>query len=184
MYALRCRSHGLEEGVLPLYVLPHAVNVGSVARGVYICLSGRGCYAYRRIFQHAAESAHGVSLEVCEVDHEVVVREVAAHDVVFDVALVSYRDAYVALFVHDIYSRDAVEAVAVYCLPVCLGGVAAARICGVTLYDGAVDLIDEWCDELWLQVVVSSCLAGRDFHCHTSFRLSSDGFVEAQERLR
>lgn len=73
--------HRLEEGVLAVRLLEDISGVGVCAGGVYAGLTVRGGDAYALVFEHASEAAHGVALEVGEVDEEVVVGEVASDEV-------------------------------------------------------------------------------------------------------
>lgn len=91
-------GHAFEEGVL-LGCFPMG---GGGAGGMDIELAAARGHADGEVFQRAAEAAHGVSLEVGEDDHEIVVGQVAADLVVFDVGGVDHRQAHGAVGIHDV----------------------------------------------------------------------------------
>ena len=70
------------------------------------------------VLQRTTVATHWVPLEVVEGNHEVVVGHVSAYDVVLDVRLVFHRDAYLVVFVHDIYGEILQKTVALNHLPV------------------------------------------------------------------
>ena len=105
-------------------------------------------------------AAHLVSLEVGEVYHEVIILYVAAHDVVFQVCGVAYRDIYSPLLVHDIYRGYTGEAVLADSLPVVFACGTRAAVCGVALYDCAMHLVEERLDEIGAQVAGLLGLSG------------------------
>jgi len=136
------------------------------------------------ILEHSAEAAHSVTLEVGKVDHEVVVGKVVAYDVIFQVLLILDRYAHLAIFVHDVNSKEAVETMLVDGLPVLLLIHTGARISRATLYYGAVDLINKVADEGRLEVVVVATLASRYLHCHMSLSLNAESLVNLNQSLR
>lgn len=118
-----------------------------------------------------------MSLEVGEVHHKVVVGEMTAHDVVFHVLLVPYRYAYVTVLVHYVHSRNAVETVLVYRLPVGFRGVALARISSVALHNGAVHFIYKTAYKRRFEIVVPSGLACAYLYRHTTGGFFTQCFV-------
>ena len=58
-----------------------------------------------------------MTLEMVEGNHEVVVGHVSTYDVVLDVRLILYGDAYLIVFVHDIDRKILCEAVTLDHLP-------------------------------------------------------------------
>ena len=106
VYSLRRGGHRLEETVL----VTAAPLRGAASGGMDIDLADDGRYADALVLQHTAEAAHGVTLEEGEVDHEVVVCQMAAHDVVLDVAVVGHGQVDGVLLVHDVDRGDVVEA--------------------------------------------------------------------------
>ena len=143
------------------------------------------------ILQRTAIAAHGMALEVVEGNHEVVVGQVASHDVVLDVRLVLDRDAYLVVFVHDVNGKILREAVTLNDLPVVLRRVAivllvgrSVAVGGVTLHDGAVHLEHQIPDEFRLQVVWIAALSGAHLHSHAPLGGNPQGLIDSHERLR
>lgn len=75
-----------------------------------------------------------MSLEVGQVNHEVVVGQMLAHDVVLQVLLVLDGNAYLSELVHQVDGKDGVEAVLVNGLPVLLGVLSCTAIGRAALY--------------------------------------------------
>ena len=69
---------------------------------------GSRVHTYRLVLQHAAESTHGMPLEVGQVDHEIIVLQVGAYDVVLQMLRVLDRQLHFAFFVHDVNGGDIV----------------------------------------------------------------------------
>ena len=125
MNSLSSGCHGLEEEVLGVALgeyafVPRRGRVGTLACRVDVALAIGGGNADGGILEHSAEAAHGVTLKVGKVDHEVVVGKVVAYDVIFQVLLILDRYAHLAIFVHDVNSKEAVETMLVDGLPVLL----------------------------------------------------------------
>ena len=68
-------SHALKEFVLVfgLDEVPQFVVILALSIGVDVGLSIAGSHADALVFQHTAKSAHGMTLEVGKVNHEIVV---------------------------------------------------------------------------------------------------------------
>ena len=189
----RC-CHALEESVLVADELgcPELGDVEHfhLAGGVYIGFAVAAGATDGEVLQRSAVATHGMSLEVVEGNHEVVVGHVASHDVVLDMCGVHHGDTYLALFVHDVHPEQGLEAVAFDNLPVVGRGGAlvflvagAAAISRVALHDGAVDQHHEVFDELGPQVVGVAPLAGGDLHCHAALGVHSQCLVDFHQRL-
>ena len=144
---------------------------------------GRG-HADGGVLQHTAQAAHRVTLEVGQVDHEVVACQVVAHDVVLDVLAVAHGNLHLAFLVHQVHDEQRVEAVLVYRLPVRLKRVALAAVGRIALHDGAVHLVHQVLDERRPEVVGVARLARRYFHRHASLCRHAQGLVDSHQRLR
>ena len=138
--------------VLGQVVLIHAVN---------LCLAdAAGCAADSQIFHGAAEAAHGVTLEVRQHEHGVVVDDVFAHGNFFEVLAVADGQINCALCVHDV-DRAERPAVDLQRFQMALGGIAVTLIERVGFYDGAVgDLLLQRFDQLERQNVGPVLFAG------------------------
>ena len=125
-----------------------------------------------------------MTFEVGQVDHEVVVGQVAAHDVVFQVLAVLDGNAYLVVFVHDINGKDGIESVFMDGLPMFRHVLSAAAVGRAAFHDGAVDALHEVADECGFEVVGVASFAGRYLHGHAAFGLHAQGLVDLDERLR
>ena len=176
-------GHRLEELVLLGQVIPQPGGVGCLAGGVDERFTLGRCHADALIFQHAAEAAHLVALEVGEVDHKVVVGKVLAHEVIVEVGRVLHGQGHAAVGVHDVDNGDFVVAALGDGLAVLLGGVAVAGIGGVALDEGAVDLFHQRGDELGTEVVAVLRLARADFHGDIALCVNAQGLVDFHQRF-
>ena len=151
-------SHRLQEEVLCLTsseIVGAPCNLGIVrlTSRMDIRLTCRGGYTDGGVLHHTAEAPHGMSLEVGEVDHEVVVGKVLAHDIVFQVFLVLNGDADVVELIHDVHGEDAVEAMVMNRLPMFLGILTGTAVCCAALHNRTVYLIHQIADECGFQVM-------------------------------
>ena len=170
-------GHAFEKGVL-LGGLPAAV--GGAGR-VDVEFAAARRHADGEVLQRPAEAAHSMPLEVREVYHEVVVRQVATHLVVFDIGGVPDRQAHGALGVHDVHVAVAAFR---HLLPVALGlGPAGEGVGRVALHQGAVHAFHQRHDELRRQLVALLRLAGAYLHRHAAQRLDAQGLEDAHQRL-
>lgn len=187
-------GHALEEAILVADKLGRPelgdVELLHLAARVDVSLAVGAGAADAEVLQGSAVAAHGMTLEVVEGDHEVIVVDVAAHDVVFDVGAVHDGDADFALFVHDVDLEHGNESVALDDFPVVGGGGAlvllvlgGVAVGGVALHDGAVHGVDEQTDKLGLQIVGVGAFAGGDLDGHAAFGLHAQGFVDFDEGL-
>ena len=186
--------HALKESLLVVDILcpkfQHIELFHSPCR-VDVSLAVLAGTSDREVFQRSAVAAHGVTFEVAEGNHKVVIGHVTAHDVILDVLLVLYGDADLVVLVHNIYWEILGKAVPLDDLPVVLGGVAvvflvqgAAGVGGVALHYGAVHLEDQILDKLWFQIVGVAPLAGTHLNGHTSLGWDAQCLVNPHERLR
>ena len=125
-----------------------------------------------------------MALEMGEDDHEVVVQEVLAHDVVLEMASVLDGEFHLAVGIHYDHRGDGSEAVVLGSLEMALGTGARAAVRRVALDYGSVDLLHEIPDKRGVEEVVSAGLAGGELHGHLAFRLASEALVYPHEVLR
>ena len=194
-HTLCCSSHTLQKSVLIADELtrPESAHVQllHLACRVDVGLAVLTGTADREILQCTAIAAHGVTFEVVEGNHEVVVRHVTTHNVVFDVRLVFHRDANLVIFVHDIHGEILGESVALNHLPVVLRRIAfvvlvgrSVAVCRITLHDGAVHLKHQIPDEFRFQVVRVAALTRTHLHGHSSLGRNAQGLIDSHQRLR
>ena len=122
-----------------------------------------------------------MSFEVGEVDHEVIVGQMLSYDVVFLVLLILDGNAYFPKLIHQVNSKDGVEAVIVDCLPMLLRILARAAIGSAAFHDGTVYLFHEVAYQCRLQVVGIAALACRDFYADAALRLNAQRLVDLNE---
>ena len=119
--------------------------------------------------------------EVGEDEEGVVVVEVGAEDVGFEVEAGVDGDAEFGGFVHDVAGGDGFEAVVGDGLPVVGGVLALAAVGGAAFDDGAVEVGDEGLDKLGVQEVVAARLTGGDFDADAAFQVAAEGGVDFLE---
>ena len=122
VYALSGGSHRLQEVVLSgtgskVFGPPSLGGIIRLAGCVNIGFSGSGCNTDGGILQHAAEATHGMTFKMGQINHVVIICQMAAHDVVFQVLAVLHGNTYLVVFVHDVNCKDGVETVLVNGLP-------------------------------------------------------------------
>ena len=145
------RRHRLQKSVLVVGVLPKSRHGLLITGGVDVCLAVCGRHADACVFEHAAHAAHRMTLEVGEVYHEVVIFQMCAHDVAFDVGIVLHGDFKFAFLVHQIDLEHRRKTVVFDGLPMLLECGSLAAVCGVALHDGAAHGFDEVFDEVGLR---------------------------------
>ena len=126
-----CRSsHRLKETIL----ISDCPVLLALARRVDVEFPGGRGHANRLVLQHTAEAAHGMSLEVGQVDHEIVVLKVRAYDVVLNMLRVFDRQLHFAFLVHDVNGGDVVVAAFGDGLTVLLGVATVAAVSRVAFH--------------------------------------------------
>ena len=183
VHGLSGSRHRLEEPVLIFHMRPESLYHLLVTGGVDVGLSVGRCHADGGILEHATETTHGMSLEVCEVDHEVVVGQVLSHDIIFNMCGVVDRNGHIALLVHEVDLEGGQEAMILDGLPMLLEGVSLSLISRVAFHDRAIHLVDKEFDEFGLEVVGIARLSGRDFHCHLSCGRSAERMIDLHQCL-
>ena len=194
-HSLRGSSHRLEESVLVADVFgsPEFSHVEflHLACRVDIGLAVTAGTPDGQVLERTAVAAHGVTFEMTQQHHEVVVGHVASHDVILDVRLVLDGNTYLVVLVHDIHGEVLQETVTLDDFPVVGRSVAlvlliarSAAIGGIAFHNGAVHLKDQILDEFGLQVVGVTALTRRDLHCHAALGLNAKRLVDFHQRLR
>ena len=162
---------------------PDTFHLVLIARRVDVRLAvGRG-HTYALVLYHSAQAAHGMTLEVGEVYHEVVVLQSRSHEVVLYVGGVAHRYLELAVGVHYLHLGNLGESVFLSHAHVFLCRAAASAVSRVALHDGAVHLLHQRTDERGLQIVGVAGLAGAHFHCHAALCLASERLVYLDERF-
>lgn len=119
------------------------------------------------------EAAHGVAFEVGKVDHEIVVGQVSADDILGKPGCILHGQEHRAVGVHDIDGGNA-AVTALFDSAAMVGGVGAvAAIGGVTFHDIAVDELNEGCDKIGAQLIALFRFACADFDSHFALRLNA-----------
>src|SRR5574344_733124 len=160
--------HTFQKGILRLCVLPCVRQFAGYAVGVDVAFSCAGCKTDRLVFEHTSKASHYMTLEVSQVDAEVVIAKMFSYNVVLDPFLVLHRNAQVTVFVHDVHGKEAVKAMFVDGLPVLLHILSASSIGCAAFNDSAVHFVHKVADEGGLEVVVAPFVACADFHTYSS----------------
>lgn len=143
MNRLRRTCHRFQEGILAVRLLKHIARVGICAGGVDTGLTVRSGDADALVFQHTAEASHGMAFEVGEVDHEVVVGEMASDKVFREPFCVLHGQCHGPFFIHDVDSGDFSIAALLYGAAVSGGILAVPAVCCVALHDCTFYLLDK-----------------------------------------
>ena len=172
-------GHRLQKIVLRGQAAPQFLGVLGLSGRVNPRFSGRRGDADGDVLDRAAESAHRVPLEMRKNHHEIVLREVRAYDVVFEVPAALDGQAHFALGVHDVHRSDGRESVVGGGFQVVFGLGASAAVGRVALDDRALHRLHQIADQGRLQEIVASRLSGREFHGDLlPFGLPAQGLVD------
>ena len=158
--------HAFQESILGSYVIPQHILIRGLSGGVDVGLAGGGGTADGQLLQRAAEAAHGMALEVGEHQHGVVVVQVFANQILFDLLAVGDFQLQIGAFgIHDIHIKIMAPAMVLHEFDVLVGGVPLAAVGGVAFHDGTVDRVNHGLHEFGPQKVLVALLAGVDLDC-------------------
>ena len=149
-----------------------------------IYLTDGRCNANRLVLQHATETTHRVALEVCEVDHKVVVGQVRANDVVLHTGSVLHGELNLALSVHNIDGRDIAKTVILSHLHMSLGRKTGTLVSGIALNDRTIHLLYQSANQFGFEVVFATRLTGADLHSHATRSLTTQSLINLHQTLR
>ena len=182
VYSIGSRSHRLVEEVLFGDTTPQLLGVFGNTRRVDIGFAVAGGDTDTLVLQHAAEAAHGMPLEVGEIDQEIVVRQMFAHKVVANMQRVAHGDTHLAELVHQVAGGNSRPTMVDKDLLMVFDSITLAPIGGVALDNSALHLIHQGLDELRIEVVVSARLARRDLHRHTPLGRNTQRLEDTHQR--
>ena len=114
-----------------------------------------------------------MTLEVCEVDQEVVVGEIGAYEIILYVGGVAHGQFYLSGSIHYVDIGNVKESVFTSRFEMLLGIGATAAVSCVALNDCAVDFLHKALDQFGLQVVVTSGFARADFNRYFAVSLAA-----------
>ena len=123
-------------------------------------------------------------LEVGQVDHEIVVLQMAPHDVVFQVLPVLHRNGEFTLRVHDVHPGNIRKAVVLRRLKVVLRPGALAAVSRIALHNGAFHAVHQILDQLRTQEIMAARFPGADLDGHPSGSRSPHSLVNPYKSLR
>ena len=180
-YRLAGLGHALHElllGDIPLVVLTGSgVDPGLADAAVSA--------ADADVLAAAAETSLGMSLEMGENDHRVVVGDVAAHRHAVEPFAAFHRQGQGVLLVHDVHGAEG-PSVDLQSPAVLLGGVAVADIVGIGLDNSGIR--DIFLNQLLhpgaRDNVRAVLLAGMQFHGHTAHDVAAYRLVGLSQSLR
>ena len=184
-YGSRRLRHRLTERVLFGAVVPKNTLIRHLAAGVDQALALRGGAADGKLLERAAVTAHGVTFEMGQHEHGIVVFEILAHAVFPEHLAVGDVQLHVRTFgVHQIDGKIAAPAVVLDQLAVLRRGVALALVGGVALDDRAADALDHRSPELGLQKVLIALLARMELDCYPAGKLPAQRLIERDHLFR
>ena len=135
------------------------------------------------VLQRAAKAAHGVPLKMGKHQHGLVFAQPFAHVILHKVKAPFDRQGDLPVLVQDIAGRDVGKPVLADGLPVVLRVIAAPLIGGVAFDNGALQLFDQIGDQLGLQKVVPTRLAGGNFDGHPALERNAQRLIGAHQAL-
>ena len=144
-------------------------------------LTGGGCHADALVLEHTAESAHRMSLEMRQVDHEVVVLQVTAHAVVLYPFAVCNRNVHRPFGVHDVHRGDLIISALLDGLQVAGRRGAVPAVCGITFDQIAADLLNQVLDEFRPKMIALGRLSRRYLDCHASAGRNTQRLIDTDE---
>ena len=136
------------------------------------------------VLDHASESGHRMPFEMGEVDHEVIILQMRAHNVIFYMCGVPDRYPELPFRIHDIDLGDLCKAVVSGCLHMLFGSGALAAISRVTFHDSPVDFPDELLYKLRLEIIVPTGFSGAYLHRYSAMGLMSKGLINSHKGFR
>ena len=112
-----------------------------------VCLAVLTGTTDREVLKRTAVAAHGVTFEVVQCNHEIIVGHVTSHNVELDITLILHGDADLVVFVHDVHWEVLCKTMSLDDLPVVSRRIAvillvtrSAAIGGVALHNGTIHL--------------------------------------------
>ena len=120
-------------------------------------------------------------LEMGQVDHVVVIRDMGADKVVFDPFVVLDRNLDFAFRIHDVYRGDGREAVGLDDFQMVLGGEALPGVGGVAFDDGAVHFLHQTGNEFGFEVVVAAHFTRGNLDGDAARGFAAEGFIDFHE---
>ena len=112
------------------------------------------------ILQRAAESAHDMSLEMGKNQHRVIILEMFAHNILFQMEAVFNRNIELIKFIHDIHRSDLFKSALVDFVPVAAHILTASAIGRAAFHDRAVEFLDELLNQFRTQVIAELRFTG------------------------
>ena len=109
--SLRCRSHRLKKSVLVVHMSPQFPDFmrdsGCMDIGLSVCRS----HSDGLVLDDTSEAGHCMSLEMCKVDHEVIILHVRPDNVILDMCGVPHRNVEFSLGIHYVHICNVKEPV-------------------------------------------------------------------------
>ncbi len=177
-------GHRLQKIVLRRQIVPHLGDTLGLSRRMYPRLALRRCYTDGDILQRAAETAHGMALEMREHEGEIVVEVTLAHEILLQVLAALDRERDLAVGIHDLHVGDGREPVLLGSLQMRLGLGPSAAIGGIALHDSASDATHQPLDQRGSEIIVVARLARRDLDGHLARRLATQSLVNSHQGVR
>lgn len=170
-------GHGFNEINLLMLAFPAEVGILGLATRMNVGFAVATGDADGLVFEIGTKTTHDVAFGVGEVDNRIVVFEMVADEVVFEIFAFGEGNFEFAVCVHDVDVGEFGKAMIGSDFEVVFGSVAFAWIGGVAFDDGAMELFDEWADEAGFEVAFGTGFASADFDADFAWQGSVECFV-------
>ena len=172
-------GHGFDEVDLLVLTFPAEVGVFGLATRMNVGFAVATSDADRLVFEIGTKTTHDVAFGVSEVNDGIVVFEMVADEVVFEILALGERNFEFAVGVHDVDFGEFGKTMVGGDFEVVFGGIAFAWIGGVAFDNSAMELFDEWADEVGFEVAFGTGFASADFDADFARQGSIKCFVDA-----
>ena len=125
-----------------------------------------------------------MSLEMSQVDHEIIVLDMRSDDIVFDPSVIGNRYLDLAFFIHDVNRGDPVIAALGDFLAVGGSGRAVAFVRRIAFHDVAVHLLYQRSDEFRPEVVGLLGFPGGNLHGDPSLCFYTESLIQLHKTFR
>ena len=142
-----------------------------------------GCHADTLVLEHAAETAHCMPLEMGQVDHEVIVLEMAPDAVELNPFGISHGNVHRSFGIHDVYGRNFVVTPFFDGFEVAFRGRTVTAVSRVAFYKGTVHRLDQILDEFRTEMVAVGRFSRRDLYGNTPAGRYTEGLKDPYETI-
>lgn len=130
------------------------------------------------MFYRTAVATHGVTLEVGENKHRIIICDVFADIIFLDFSAFGNFENEVGSFGVKQVNRKNIPAVFFEKLKMLSGGVSCTVIGGVAFRDRTADMVNNRLPEIGLQIILITPFARMNLDCNPAFKLFSEHFIK------